>query len=387
MINPINPNTKQQVFDKLTKLPLDENAAILLLVHDDMDGEGAYMLLSLIYPNITCKRLTNGNMSIEIEKIFTEDIINDYDFVIAADISCSEKVCERIALHPAVGKFIILDHHTTADYLNKYSFGLCQSAVIADGETIKEFYEYFGDKNQTPIDKLHSSGTTLMFDYLAYQNLFVNTACASYYLYRLLAHYIRCYDTWDWHDHMKNMEICKDLSLLYAAYGADGFHTKIKQNIDHLCQGIADMNIVPIGRHNLLFTDDLFILQCEVNKANRFVESIQNSVRTGTLIASENGGVRYYSATYISCNKYLQEVFDMMKQNYKDTDIYIINYGSGLSFRTSRDDLHVGELCKQQWGGGGHKGAGGMKIAKDMLYNFVCHDILSGKLILDEKTK
>ena len=76
----------------------------------------------------------------------------------------------------------------------------------------------------------------------------------------------------------------------------------------------------------------------------------------------------------------------MMRQNYKDADIYIINYGSGLSFRASRDDLHVGELCKRL-GGGGHKGAGGMKIAKDMLYNFICHDILSGELILDEKTK
>lgn len=54
----------------------------------------------------------------------TPDTMEQVFGVVAADISCSEKVCEEIARHPAAGKFIILDHHTTADYLNKYHVAL-----------------------------------------------------------------------------------------------------------------------------------------------------------------------------------------------------------------------------------------------------------------------
>ena len=76
----------------------------------------------------------------------------------------------------------------------------------------------------------------------------------------------------------------------------------------------------------------------------------------------------------------------MMKENYADTDIYIINYGNGLSFRVTREDINIGQLVTL-WGGGGHPGAAGVKIPGELIDNLVCNDVLTGNLILNEKEK
>ena len=69
---------------------------------------------------------------------------------------------------------------------------------------------------------------------------------------------------------------------------------------------------------------------------------------------------RTYSFAYCDVNENMPDVFEYMIKNY-DVDLHIIDYDSGLSFRTSRKDINIGQITKE-FGGGGHPGAGGVKI-------------------------
>ena len=50
-----------------------------------------------------------------------------------------------------------------------------------------------------------------------------------------------------------------------------------------------------------------------------------------------------------------------MKETYPTIDLHIINYGTGISIRSIKDDISVGDITAA-FGGGGHKGAGGFRI-------------------------
>ena len=387
--------TAYEVFAKLPKLPETTGAKILHLTHTDLDGEGAAMALSMLPYDIEVRRLTNNNMSYEIGKVFITNESNNYDFIIVTDISCSKKVCDIINKHPDAKKFIILDHHQTSDYLNDYPFGVCQSVILSDSVMTEEYRCYFDRKDKLSefeTADLHSSGTSLMVDYLWYHKLFEVLPTKKVDLFKVFANYVRCYDTWDWKlcfDNNAYVAPCPLFNTLYDAYGANNFSRKIFRNMyQTLRRPASEMDdMFGFDESDILYDDDMFIIQCEQDKMAQFVESVKEHVRTGNLvIPDEMNETKYYSVAYISCNRYLQEVFDMMKENYADTDIYIINYGSGLSFRVTREDINIGQLVTL-WGGGGHPGAAGVKIPGELMDNLVCNDVLTGKLILNEKEK
>ena len=384
--------TMKTAFGKLPQIPTRIGAKILLLVHADLDGEGSAMIIEHISLNAEVRRLSTGNMSYEIGKVFIENQSANYDFIIAADVSCSEKVCKIIAKHPDSKKFIIIDHHQTADYLNKYPFGVCQSTILTNSPTTRMFRDYFKDKTTKEFLAmgLHSSGTSLMYDLAYYQGLYntLNQNPKVTEIYRIFAHFVRCYDTWDWHTHMNDPEICENLNILYDAYGAENFSMKMLTNIHDVVKRPGyEWHDVPVYTEaDLLTKDDLFVAKCEKDKAVSFVKSISKHVRTGCLLLpDENQETKYYSVAYINCNRYLQETFDMMKEQYPDTDVYIVNYGSGLSFRVVREDINIGMIVSKLWGGGGHPGAAGVKIPTEKIEDLICNEVLTGNLILNEK--
>ena len=83
---------------------------------------------------------------------------------------------------------------------------------------------------------------------------------------------------------------------------------------------------------------------------------------------------QYYSCVFCFSDNYLNETFECMESLYPDTSIYFICYGNGISFRSRNDNINIGELVRPL-GGGGHKGAGGIKIPIDMQLNYL-EDIL-----------
>ena len=69
-----------------------------------------------------------------------------------------------------------------------------------------------------------------------------------------------------------------------------------------------------------------------------------------------------------------------MKTEYPEKDLYIINYGSGISMRGVKKDFNVGMFAKGNYGGGGHPGAAGFPIPEEMIHEYM-EQILKGKIV------
>ena len=108
----------------------------------------------------------------------------------------------------------------------------------------------------------------------------------------------------------------------------------------------------------IFISQDSLLLEIENNKIQNYLDDIEKTFKVG-LIELNN---RYYNVCYSYANKYHQDVFEKMKKIYSPAiDLYIINYGTGVSIRSNKDDISIGNIVAA-YGGGGHDGAGGFKI-------------------------
>ena len=91
----------------------------------------------------------------------------------------------------------------------------------------------------------------------------------------------------------------------------------------------------------------------------------------------ENGDIAVYKKVYHSkvCEILSEDRMEItmpiekgklvLLQVDNEYDLYIVNYSSGISIRTSNDNIDVGTLVSK-FGGGGHPGAGGIRIDKEL---------------------
>lgn len=149
---------RNELFGKLAKVNKDDR--ILLLTHDDADGAGAEIVLRCMFPdkNIKVVHLSNGVMSGRVKKALTDAAIAEsFGKVIACDISCNEADAEYIDSLPDINsRFVLLDHHLTSQYINRYSWGVSFGDMLEDSFLVN----YYSNG--------HSSGTSLILDYMYY---------------------------------------------------------------------------------------------------------------------------------------------------------------------------------------------------------------------------
>lgn len=334
---------RHELFKKLTKVNKDDR--ILLLTHDDADGAGAEIVLRCMFPekNIEVVHLNNGVMSERIREALTDAAIaKRFNKVIACDISCNETDAKYINGLPDISnRFVLLDHHLTSQYINKYSWGISFSDIIGDS--------FLGNYYSNG----HSSGTSLILDYMYYCgiNFLPDASCITA---ENICLWISAYDTWDWKTCFKGNYKFKDENLLFAAYG----------NNLYVCRRLSKIGLPPI-----YCGSDRIMLKAEKAKRKEHVENIKNQIKFGTLdIPMEDGYTRTYDIAYIDDSKYVFDVLDYMRDTYPERDLFIVNYGNGVSIRSDKEDINVAEIVKP-FGGGGHKGAGGFKFEKRDIYN------------------
>ena len=80
--------------------------------------------------------------------------------------------------------------------------------------------------------------------------------------------------------------------------------------------------------------------------------------------------IKEYSIAYIEESKYIFDIFDYMRETYPEIDLFIINYGTGISIRSDKENINVGKIVKT-FGGGGHKGSGGFKLSKEKIQDCI----------------
>lgn len=337
---------RNELFKNLAKVNKDDR--ILLLTHDDADGAGAEIVLRCMFPekNIEAVHLNNGDMSRHLKETLTDVTIAErFSKVIACDISCNGADAEYINSLPDINsRFVLLDHHLTSQYVNKYSWGISFSDMIEDS-----FLTGYYSKSENG----HSSGTTLLLDYMYYCGIdFLPDA--SRVAAENICLWISAYDTWDWITCFEGNDKFKDENLLFAAYG----------NNLYVRRKLSKIGLLPI-----YYGSDRIMLKAEKEKRKEHIESIKDQIKFGTMdTVLENGRIKIYDIAYIDDSKYVFDVLDYMRDTYPQLDLFIVNYGNGVSIRSDKEDVNVAEIVKP-FGGGGHRGAGGFKFEKRDIYN------------------
>ena len=336
---------RNELFGKLAIVNKDDR--ILLLTHDDADGAGAEIVLRCMFPdkNIKVVHLSNGVMSGCVKEALTDAAIAEsFGKVIACDISCNEADAEYIDSLPDINtRFVLLDHHLTSQYINRYSWGVSFGDMLEDSFLVN----YYSNG--------HSSGTSLILDYMYYCgiNFLPDVSCIAT---ENICLRISAYDTWDWKTCFEGNYKFKDENLLFAAYG----------NNLYVRRRLSKIGLPPIHYGS---DTDRIMLKAEKAKRKEHIESIKDQIKFGTMdTVLENGRIKIYDIAYIDDSKYVFDVLDYMRDTYPQLDLFIVNYGNGVSIRSDKEDINVAEIVKQ-FGGGGHKGAGGFKFEKRDIYN------------------
>lgn len=347
--------TKKELFDKLPTP--DINARILVLTHTDLDGSGCNLLLKSVFKNVTTKYCSNGIMSYEIKNaVCNPEVSKDYDYIFATDISCKEADAEKIQNNPNHSKLIILDHHGSANDLNQYKWACIQSELVEDSFR-KDLYPIHANGL--------SSGTSLVYDYLDYKGYLDNSASDDKSnLMKEFVHIVASYDTWDWVNVFGNEKKFNDMAVIFDIYRSEYFEQTMLEKWN-------------LGKSNFNENDE-FLLKIEKIRIDAYLENVQKGYHTGNLHIND----KWYSTVFCCSDKYMSETFEHMKTTYPDYDVYMINYGSGLSFRATKSDINIGEIMKPL-GGGGHAGAGGIKIEINNQVELI-EKTLNSNLYIDE---
>lgn len=345
--------TRNELFGKLTLPKLDvnnENNKILLLTHTDMDGSGAAIVVNSVFKKgcVTVEHCSNGIMSGAIR----DHVLNDadkYDAIFVCDISCNEEDAKIINESEGCKKLILIDHHKTAAFLNEYKWACVHPHLLSDSFMYRGYPE---DKRS----QANESGTGLMLDFMLYTSMLPSDTCQTpdnLMFLGKLSYMISAYDTWDWNNLLNAKSVYKDLSTLHLLYGIEYFETEMLNRME---RGLR------INIETDIFTEtDNLLLTIERNKIKEHIENISNCFATATIHLDG----KYYSAVFCSTGKYLAEVFEAMKNEYPNHDLYIVNYGTGISMRTKSSDINIGDIVKKR-NGGGHPSAGGFKIPFEM---------------------
>ena len=236
-----------------------------------------------------------------------------YDKLFITDISVNEEVAEKLE-NSYFGEVQLLDHHKTAEWLNKYSWAKVEDIDVS-----------LNDK---------TSGTFILYRYLYNDNI-STTFCRI----KNFADLVRQYDTWIWN--RDNFITPKELNDLFYLYGFDRFINKILDYMNGNCD---------------LFSDtDKFILELKKEEINKYIESKEKE-----LIVKEYQG---YKCGIVFAEQHISVLGNELCKRNDDIDLCIIvTNGKTLSFRAVKDNVDVSVIAKSL-GGGGHLKASGSQIS------------------------
>ena len=310
--------------EKIKKI--DENE-LLCITHNDLDGVAANVLMRLsIFPklyNVNIENVSTNEVENTINKWIDEHssfpgflIINDLSFM---DKDYVEELDKYIKNQPVISAAsLLIDHHPTALWLNKYSW--CH----------------------VKAEKEYGSASYQLFKWMEYNNYITTTIKRLEWISS-----ISRYDTWKWKD-SKDFYQDEYENILLDIYGIDYY-------IDKTISRIRDAD--PYS------SDELKLIQNYIIKRDKKVTSIVEKKIKEVYFKGHAFYLFLTSAPISSVKEKFEEVCPDAKDNiiatlFVDTMV--------LSMRTSSDDIDLGELAKSlafEGKGGGHKKAAGCTLS------------------------
>lgn len=283
----------------------------------DQDGAFPIILSNLVLNDMEF-------ISCEVDEIddITKEILNkheEYKQIYVVDMCFSEEIANFINDNETLrNKVLVLDHHTSRDSLNKYSF----INVVSEKNGRKEcattlFYQYLKD--------------TINNDILTKKSLME------------MVELVRELDTYDFIE--ENKETAFKLGDLYNIYGRENYienYTNFIKNNDHF-----------------YFNDfENKVLELEKLRKERYIEEKLETVKKATIDGIPVG--------IVFAERHRSDLGHAVASNIPDIDIaVIINVSRSVSYRASKDEVDINVLAVPN-GGGGHKHAGGSALPIDI---------------------
>jgi oligoribonuclease NrnB/cAMP/cGMP phosphodiesterase (DHH superfamily) len=298
---------------------------IKLITHTDLDGVSNAIVAFLAFgkENVDVSYCNYD----KVDKIALEVLNNHNDFtkIFITDISVSDEVAKQ--LNSIEDKLLLLDHHTTALFLNKYDW--CQ--VIE---------EMFGEK---------TCGTSLFYNKLEmYYELINNEFYKNEEGLFNYTEMVRKYDTWLWNTKYNDNEP-RDLNTLLYLYGRDKF-------IDHILYQLNEE-----GEFDFTNTDKV-LLKLDDERKQKYIK-----FKNKSLLIKEIQG---YKAGVVFGEQYHSELGNELAKLHPELDFIVIVSDKTISYRGIKDSVNLGEIAKI-YGGGGHPKAAGSQIAEDIKQEYL----------------
>lgn len=287
---------------------------IKLITHNDLDGVGCYIVAKIMLEEEVDVTYCNyGDVNEEVLKAIENE--NVYSKIFITDISVTEEVANDL---DKIGeKVVLLDHHPTALFLNRYSWAKVE--------------EYFDIEEKT-------CATRLLYDYFnADGNVYLDTFVEK----------VRLFDTWLWKEKY-NDEDAKYLNDLRYILGKEDF---------------ANSLISKIKSKSTLFNEfDLKLLAIKQREIDSYVEK-----KDKDLVVTE---IRGYKAGVVIAESNQSELGNRLCEMHPELDLVAMVNQNGISYRTVKDNVNVSEIAKY-FGGGGHPKASGSSVPKECLEGFI----------------
>ena len=309
----------------------------IMFTHNDLDGVGCAIVAKLVFDDIDLIFCRNPqDCTSLIQKEYEKNKFKGYDRIFVTDISFEESLLEdKNILNTFKKKLRMFDHHSTALGLKKFF----PEAVIMESDSEGKLV----------------SGTYLFHNYL------VETYKMSPRPF--FAEQIRLYDTWDWSKGVSLMP--KYLNLLLYSKGISYFMNTFVERLTR-----KDINEL-----NMFNQYERDILEFETTRNEKEIcRNLSNVIKVKTDSCSI-GVVNVTTGDYSTLgNRICIE---------HDVDIaFIFNVTTGgISVRSTRDDIDLGQLMKEAGLGGGHAQAAGGNFG-ELFVNDIVH-LVVGKLLGD----
>ncbi|WP_028559831.1 DHH family phosphoesterase [Paenibacillus pinihumi] len=291
---------------------------IKLFTHTDLDGVGCAVVAWHAFGTAVDIEYCDYPNVNEKVAAFLDDPgqLGLYDEVFITDISVNEEVAEHIDADNSLTarKWRLLDHHATAEWLNRYEWAT----------VLVEVYEYHSDST------VKQSGAHMLYwrtegDFISEIEPFIAA--------------VRSYDTWDWTK--TGDTAAKDLNDLFWLIGRDRFLERF----------VADLSVT-------LTESERMLLDIERERIDRYKESKLHQVTVKQI-----GG---YTVGIVFADRYQSEVGSYIVMERADIDfVAMIDPARSVSYRSADGRTDVGLFAKSR-GGGGHKHAAGSPVTDEL---------------------
>ena len=314
----------------------------------DLDGIGCAILAYLAYgrENVDVEYCNYNDVDGKIREFYLCGNPEEYDEVYITDISVDEEVAAEIdELVAAEQNWKLFDHHATALWLNVYEW--CEVMVG---------HHYSGIK---------TSGTELFSMYLFENEQFDHYDANTIANIGLFVNIVRDYDTWRWKELGEEGLVCKQVNDLFHIYGREKF-------IDWAINQIQGIDYIsPLQTFPFFSVTDEALLEQKQREIDIYVES-----KNKQLIER----IDQFDHTYgvVFADRFVSELGNRLSELHPELDyIAMIDISHGIvSYRTTSEDIDLGNESAHSHGGGGHRKAAGSRFDISVVRDLVVREVL-----------